>query len=952
MHAKHLLKAVAMVASVMVAGIIPAQSQNELPSVQWSDVAEWKQISGASVTLSANGQWMAYWYSPNKGDSELMLQHTTEDIKKSWPIGEAGGNARNAIQFNQTGTHLAFVVFPTEEEKEKASRNNQPKSTLKVVDLDDFEEKEFRNLRTFSFGGENYPDWLAVHLVTPETDNGDDAGRGTDMLLYDISSSHTYNIGNVSMYSFNKEGEWLAYIVDAFGKAGNGIFLRNMETGQTLAAENDEASYRSMRWTTEGDGLTALKLVEDEDWEDDIFHLIAFRGFDSHPDKIIFNPHEDGAFPEDMALSPNRQPSWSDDLSRLEFGIHFAERKEDEAEADTTDTDNGRGSAGGNRNDDEKPDVVIWHWQDSRLQSVQQRRRSSDENLSYVSVYHVEDAQFVQLADEDVRSVMIYPEGPYAIGYDNTAYELLSSLSGRTYRDLYKIDLRTGEKEMILEQWFNAGGTPVSPDGTYMLFYQEGDYHTYNLLNDEITNITENIPTSFINALSDINVEYPPTPSWGWTSDSDNVLLRDNHDVWLVRADGSGSENLTLDGAENDRVYQFRLRVDTENEKGIDLDKPLYMRIIDNETKETGIARINGGRPGPETLLYGDAMFMGLSKADEAEVYTYVRQTPQEAPEYYVVFNDALRNGRQLTKTYPEQEEFAWSPGQKLISYVSDKGDTLQAALYLPAGYQEGESYPTVVYIYERLTQNLFGYARPSFPGGGFNRSMYTSNGYAVLMPDIAYELNDPGMSAVWCVLPALDAAEETGIVDPDKVAIHGHSWGGYQTSFLITQTDRFKAAVAGAPLTNMISMYSLIYWNTGGTNQAIFESSQGRLTSGYWDNWDAYKRNSPVYFAQDVETPLLLMHNDEDGAVDFTQGVEYYNTLRRLEKPVIMLQYEGENHGLRKRANQIDYAVRMMEYLDHYLKGAEAPGWITEGVPLLEMEQHLEERPEVLNKK
>ncbi len=952
MHAKHFLMAVAVLASVMVAGIIPAQSQNELPPVQWSDVADWKYISGASVTMSADGQWMAYWYSPNKGDSELILQHTTEDIKKTWPVGEAGGNARNAIQFNQSGTHLAFVVFPTEEEKKKASRNNQPKGALKLLDLDNFEEKEFKNLRTFSFGGEEYSNWLAIHLVTPETDDDDEAGRGTDMLLHDIDSGQNYNIGNVSMYSFNKEGRWLAYIVDAYGKAGNGIFLRNMETGQTIAAENDEASYRSMRWTTEGDGLVALKLVEDEAWEDDIFHLIAFRDFENHPDKIIFNPHEDESFPEDMAISPNRRPSWSDDLSRLEFGIHFAERKEDEAEADSTDAKGSRPPKPGNGDNEEEPDVVIWHWQDDRLQSVQQRRRRTDENLSYVSVYHVDDEQFVQLADEDVQTVMTHPEGPYAIGYDNTDYELISSMTGKSYRDLYKIDLRTGEKEMILEEWFNAGGTPVSPDGTYMLYYQEGNYYTYNLLNDEITNITADIPASFINELSDVNVEYPPTPSWGWTSDSESVLLRDNHDVWLVSADAADAENLTMNGAENNWVYQFRLRVDAEDEKGVDLDKPLYMRIIDNDTKQTGIARITGGRPGAEVLLFEDAMLAGLSKADEAEVYTYVRQTPQDAPEYYVAFNDALRDARQLTHTYPEQEEFAWSPGQRLISYVSDKGDTLQGALYLPAGYQEGESYPTVVYIYERLTENFFSYTRPAFPGGGFNRSMYTSNGYAVLMPDIAYELNDPGMSAVWCVLPALDAAEKTGIVDPDNVAIHGHSWGGYQTSFLITQTDRFKAAVAGAPLTNMISMYSLIYWNTGGTNQAIFESSQGRLTSGYWDNWDAYQRNSPVYFAENVETPLLLMHNDEDGAVDFTQGVEYYNTLRRLEKPVIMLQYEGENHGLRKRANQIDYALRMMEYLGHHLKGEEASEWIHEGIPLIEMEKHLEERPAVLQRK
>jgi len=223
--------------------------------------------------------------------------------------------------------------------------------------------------------------------------------------------------------------------------------------------------------------------------------------------------------------------------------------------------------------------------------------------------------------------------------------------------------------------------------------------------------------------------------------------------------------------------------------------------------------------------------------------------------------------------------------------------------------------------------------------------SAYTSNGYAVLMPDIVYKVNDPGLSAVACVVPAVKAAVASGVVDAARVGIHGHSWGGYQTAFLVTQTDTFKAAVAGAPLTDMVSMYSLIYRNTGGTNQAIFESSQGRFYGGYWDNLEAYQRNSPVYHARNVHTPLMILHNDKDGAVDQTQGIEYFNTLRRLQKPVIMLEYKGENHGLRKPENLQDYTVRMREYFDYYLMDKPAPKWLTDGVPLLKMKDHLDER-------
>ena len=198
-------------------------------------------------------------------------------------------------------------------------------------------------------------------------------------------------------------------------------------------------------------------------------------------------------------------------------------------------------------------------------------------------------------------------------------------------------------------------------------------------------------------------------------------------------------------------------------------------------------------------------------------------------------------------------------------------------------------------------------------------------------------------------MLPALKAAVKTGIVDPERVGLHGHSWGGYQTAFLVTQTNAFHAAVAGSPLTDMVSMYSEIYGNSGAANQAIFESAQGRFKGGYLDNTEAYLRNSPVYHAKNVTTPLILLTNDKDGAVDPTQGIEYYNTLRRLGKPVIMLEYKGENHVLHKPVNMKDYTVRMKEFFDHYLMDKPAPQWLVEGVPLLKMKDHFKEREKAL---
>ena len=385
-----------------------------------------------------------------------------------------------------------------------------------------------------------------------------------------------------------------------------------------------------------------------------------------------------------------------------------------------------------------------------------------------------------------------------------------------------------------------------------------------------------------------------------------------------------------------------------EKDKGIDITQPLYISMYGEWTKKSGIGRITPGKAawqaGIESLVWEDAGIGSLSKAKHAPVYAYSREDFSKPTEFFVG-GPLLKDAVQATQNAPLAGRYNFSAGVRLVNYVSDKGDSLQGALFLPAGYEQGKKYPTIVYYYEKLSQSLHSYVRPDYSRTGWNPTMYTSNGYAVFIPDIVYKLNDPGMSAVWCVIPGVKAAIQTGVIDEQHIGIHGHSWGGYQTAFLVTQTDMFRAAAAGAPLTDMISMYDMIYWNAGVGDMAIFEASQGRLTSGPWDNWDAYRRNSPVYHVKDVKTPLLILHNDKDGAVDFEQGIEYYNALRRLKKPVTMITYRGENHGLARRENMRDYSIRMMEFFDYYLKGKPAPEWWIKGIDRVDMDDELERR-------
>jgi dipeptidyl aminopeptidase/acylaminoacyl peptidase len=581
--------------------------------------------------------------------------------------------------------------------------------------------------------------------------------------------------------------------------------------------------------------------------------------------------------------------------------------------------------------------LVIWHWKDKRLQSQQQKEESRDKRFNFLAVYNFDTEKFVRLADDDLRTVSVNEKHRWAVGTDDSKYQLEGSLNGRRYRDVHVLELATGQKWLAVKKcrWYFG----ASPDGDRMLYFDDGHFHVYDIPSRTSVNVTKDAPVSFVDDEADYIEDQPPVRPLGWSHDGAFVILSDNWDLWAIPSIGGQATNLTKTGKRDGIRFQRQYRLDPE-EKGLDLSKEAYVSAYGEWTKKAGIGRLRPGADKVEMLLWDDASFGRLSKAKEADVFMYTRETNEEAPNVYLAGADL--KGKKVSDANPQQKDYAWSAGSRLVDYVGVDGKKLQAALYLPADYQAGKSYPTIVYIYEKLSSRLHRYSAPRT--GGFSRSIYNSKGYAVLTPDIEYRLDDPGNSAVACVLPALEAAVKTGIVDPERVGLHGHSWGGYQTAFLITQTDKFKAAVAGAPLTNLISMYSSIYWNSGSANQPIFEASQGRFTAGYWEKLDAYTENSPVYFAKRVKTPLLLLHNDEDGAVDWNQGIEYFNALRRLKKPVVMLQYKGENHGLAKAENRRDYSLRMAEFFDHHLKGEPAPDWLKQGIKHLDHAEHLKQ--------
>jgi dipeptidyl aminopeptidase/acylaminoacyl peptidase len=965
-----------LVLLVLLAPVVAGAQQSSATTRQLTtaDIQAWKTIRTQS--LSNDGGWFAYQLAPNDGDAEVVIRSTHENKEHRFQIGElpapvagppgaATAAAGAPLVIAPTSRFVAFTVYPTVKEAKRLKAQHRPSyNKLAVVNLATGEKKEFDKVRRFAFSGEQ-AGWIAMQAYPAE---GAPAGapsagpaaaaaaprvEGTDLLLYNLTSGEMVNVGNVAEFAFDESGEYLAYTIDARDRLGNGVQLRNMKTDVVHALDSDRSLYRRLAWADSGQALAVLRGMPDSAAKDTVFALVAFTGIArGAPGKVVVESKAAG-IPAGMQISADRTPRWAEDFSAVYFGIRDAKKKQpasmlaDAGSNRPSVVQAGAPGAGGAINqpnvpaDDENSSLILWHWKDPRLQSQQIVQEQQDKSYSYLSEYRIAENKVIRLSDDELRSVNIAPKDKFAYGTDNRAYQQVASYNGRNFQDVYTVDLKTGERKRALQK--HLGVVAPSPDGTMLLYFgMDTSYHVLDMATGQARNITRGVPAVFGDTADDHNnLVPPPFQPMGWSKDGSAVILTDGWDAWRVPTHGGTAVNLTVDGLKTGKHYQRRYVFDPK-EKGVDMSKPLYFATYGEWTKKEGLARVDARRAGATNLVFDDAK-LNFLKARDADVFLFSRQTYVDFPNYYLA-NAAFGSEKQLTDANPQQRQIAWSPGARLIDYTSAKGDKLQGALYLPANYQPGKKYPLLVTIYEKRSQNMHAYAAPNEIRAP-NPTLFTSKGYAVLDPDIVYKLNDPGMSAVWSVVPAVKAAIATGIVDSANVGLWGHSWGGYQTAFLVTQTDIFKSAIAGAPLTDMVSMYSSIYWNTGGTNQGIFESSQGRFTGNFTDNTEAYIRNSPVFHAKNVKTPLIILHNDKDGAVDFNQGVTYFNTLRQLGKEVIMLEYAGENHGLARQANMKDYAVRMGEWFDHYLEGAPAPDWMKEGVPRLRMEEHLRDR-------
>ncbi|MCW9707515.1 alpha/beta hydrolase family protein [Fodinibius salsisoli] len=879
------------------------------------DYGQWERIT--STELSSNGQWFAYNIELMDGDGWLTIKKvgadTTEDHKVMHGMRP---------DFSNDNQWVAFLIGVSEDQQKKLEKQKKPvRYDLGLMNLATSEVDTFKKVQRYQFS-EN-----GKHLVINKYPPKESKTEGADIILRNLAQGTNQLIGNVSEYQFNDSANKLAVLLDATNDFGNGVHLYDLSTGRITILDSDTTNYKDLTWNDAGTALAFLKEREDEGFKEATNLVYAYPDIKNSLDKKVFDQRDNTTFPDSFRVVDYRSPEWSEDGETLFFGIKEWEAtpeddKEKKQEADSTEQKD--------KDLDEDLDpsnVEVWHWKDDDIQPRQEVMADSERKSNYLSAWHVEDNSFVQLGSKKFERIQLTGDQQHAIGYNPTPFEPTFE---EEWREVHLIDVHAGEAEKILDKQENIR---TSPDGQYLLYFENQNWWSYNISEGQKTNLTEEIDTQFEDFTNVNGRQYRrPFGTGQWAEDDSWVLLYDQYNVYKVWADGSDYKKLTEGTA--DRIRYRQAYIDYgEDYEGIPADQPIYLTMYGDKSKKRGFAELTSDDE-RRTLKFEDQIFNRLSKADSTNQFVYQVQSATDSPDFFHV-DDSFDDATTLTHTNLQQDDYYWADDE-LITFTNERGEELEGRLLYPANYQPGKKYPMITYIYEERSQTMHSYSMPSRKSP-YNFRRFSSEDYFVFQPDITYELRDPGISAVESVVPAVEKVMETGMINEDQIGLTGHSWGAYQTTFIVTQTDLFNSAVAGAPLTNMVSMYNSIYWNSGMTDARIFETSQGRFPDPWWKDWDNFIENSPIFNMENMNTPLLVEFGTDDGAVDFNQGVELYNTMRRMQHPFVMLVYEGENHGLAREENQIDYATRAFQWHEHYLLGKEPADWIKEGLPFLE---------------
>lgn len=955
----------------------------------------WKSVGERMI--SNDGKYMLYAVNPQEGDGELVIQSASGQYKK---VIARGYGAVITEDSRYVVFKIRPIFQETRQAKiKKKKADDMTKDSIGIIELGKEEVVKIARIKGFKTA-EKGSGWVAYHLEKPLPDTakktkpaavvdsaklnmdklvkladsvikrsidsikgnvtreeviaaaqkaakeiikkgkdellfdnnslkdaeGDDApggsaSDGTDLVVRRMNDAKEKTFKLVSEYYFDKKGTKLLIETTKNSKDSNSkalVIIYNLETEKldtVMKAFNDAKNFG---FDEEG---TQLAFVAERDSSTKAlqkFYKLWYYTAGQDSATLAAEKNTVG-MQIGFTISENNPPRFSKDGKKLFFGAAPIK-----APKDTTLVDF------------ELARLDVWHYNDDYLQPMQLKQLDAELRRSYLAVMKPGDDKVVQLGADDAENITLVDEGnaDWVLAVSNKGNRVESQWAGRTKTTAFAISTVDGKRKLI--QSNSLGNFSASPKGKYVYWYDpvHRNYFTWDIATGSTRNISNKIKEPLYDVENDVP-DYPRAQGIiGWVEDDHYILIKDMYDIWQADPRGIEQPKNICNGFGKKNKTEFNyVRLDPEK-RFIKTDETILLRTQDKSTKFGGFftKKVNEVAD-PALLTAGPYTFGNPVKAKQAEQYIVQRMNISQSE---IFTTSDLKNLTQLSDVAAQQKDYNWLTVE-LTKWKMFDGKMSEGLLFKPENFDPKKKYPVIFYFYERDADGLFSYRGPAPSASTVNIAYFVSNGYLVFDPNIYYKEGEPGNSAYNSVVSAARYLSKMPWVDSTRMAIQGQSWGGYQVAYLITKTNMFRAAWAGAPVANMTSAYGGIRWGSGLNRQFQYEHTQSRIGATLWQRQDLYLKNSPLFSADKVNTPLVIMHNDADGAVPWYQGIEYFTALRRLGKKVWLLQYNGEDHNLVERKNRKDLTIRLGQFFDYYLKGGKPAKWITEGLPATE---------------
>jgi hypothetical protein len=913
----------------------------------------WRSI--VQPTLSPDGKWAVYTVTPTVGDGDLVVRSTSASteyrVPRGWtgrPLMSVTGTPFNpgAAQVTGDSRYVLALKYPTKAASDSATRARRgrageaPRNALAILSLTDGAVTTIERVRGFQLARDGGR--FVAYQVDADTTAAAGAARGganapaaradstraaprrkdsgTPLVLRELATGTEVRIEGVTNYVLDRAERWLVYsTTGADSLNADGVHARNLATGAVTALKTGTGNYRSLALD---EAATQVAFVTDADeWTAEkprvtLYHA-SLTGTRQRPGpQPATVAVAAGAVGDGMRIAERGAIEFVRTGGVLRFGIQHLPL--DSIPADSL---------------ADKAVVDLWHWRDARVQPMQRLQAGADRNRSYTAILHVATKQVRTLAHDSMPQAVLSDDGRIAVANTDVPYEM-DAIAGDDGVDIHVINTLTGVSRQVAKK-VRSGGQ-LSPSAKFVTWWEGGAWRAHDVAANRTRDLTSAVTgVSFEREIHDTPSEPAPWGLAGWTKDDARVLVYDRYDIWEIDPAGLAAPRNLTEGQGRRENLTFRLVDLDPDERFVDPAQPVLLRAFDNGTKYAGFYRDRLGSGAPaERLVMAPKSFPLLMKARKSEQLLVTRADYREFPDLWT--GTALDKLERISNAMPEASEYRRGDVE-LVKWNNSDGVPLEGLLYKPEGFDPSRKYPMVVYFYEQLSDGLYGYVRPA-GRNVINAAVYTSLGYLVFMPNIHYTPGYPGPSSVKAIVPGVQSLIARGIADPAKLGISGQSWGGYQTSFIITHTDMFAAAVPNATVVNMTSAYGGIRWESGVERAIVnYERGQSRIGGSLWEYPERYFENSALFRLDRVKTPVLFMANDNDGAVPWYQGIEFFIAMRRLGKEAYMVNYNGDAHNPRKYANQKDIDRRMQEFFAVKLLGAPAPDWMKRGIPFLE---------------